>query len=591
MAGKKRQIIAYGAKIILAFATMLAFAHISHFGITGIDFLLPCVFALCLIVYIKAGSIVLSKDKWKAKTGIISLVLGFICGIAATVGSCIDMETRTFTSFSAIDIFCMIILIPFFAAAFVILFFSSDVHTLTQEHEIKKGSCYKRFFIYMAVMLICWLPYYLTYFPGGVGNDDFECARMCLGIIPWTNHNPIFYIFLMNLFFKVTGYNLTASFGIMAFIQMLMLSATLGLLLIWLYRKNISGVFLLVSLAFFSLHPIVAIYSIYVTKDIMFSCVVILETLFLLDLSTLLYRKDDTDIPKKIWVILGILSLLTIITRNNGIFMIAFLAVGTVISAKKFRKELIITFLAVFLLNGIYKGPVWKMCGVSKQSFAESASIPLSQVAYTICNDGKITGEDRVYLEELMPFDKVKEEYEPGYTDSYKFSDSFDKELLDSDPGKFMKTWLHLLPGNFKDYVEVYLMQTSGYWHYGITNTVATQGVEENELGIEGHDLIDKTMGFSLDGLMTELILVARKLPVLCMLSQMAIEILAVILAVINCVRKNRKAAVIAFVPLLALWISVMIATPAYCLFRYLCPIFFMWPMLISAFFANEAME
>ena len=161
---------------------------------------------------------------------------------------------------------------------------------------------------------------------------------MCLGIIPWTNHNPIFYIFLMNLFFKVTGYNLTASFGIMAFIQMLMLSATLGLLLIWLYRKNISGVFLLVSLAFFSLHPIVAIYSIYVTKDIMFSCVVILETLFLLDLSTLLYRKDDTDIPKKIWVILGILSLLTIITRNNGIFMIAFLAVGTVISAKKFRK-------------------------------------------------------------------------------------------------------------------------------------------------------------------------------------------------------------------------------------------------------------
>lgn len=601
MKEKKRRVFTIIFEIVLAFAAALSLGQISHYGITGIDYLLPCMFALCLIVFNKAEKVLVKAKNESAKensdlpktgaTFVWSGILGTICSVAAVVGSHIDMDVRVFSPMSFADAVYAVFLIPFFAAVLLLLFFSSGVLTLTREDDEAEVTGFKfyrkHFFLYVIIMFVCWLPYYLTYFPGGIGNDDFECTRMCLGLIPWTNHNPVFYVFLMKLFIKIAAGNLTMAFGIMSFLQMIAFAVVLSLSLIWLTRRKTKIWFVYAALCFFALHPIVAIYSIYVTKDVMFACVVILLTLFLLDFCDAINVRDIKKLPAKRWVQLGILSLLTIITRNNGTLIVFLLAVFMVATLKRFRKELLLVFATVFLINGLYKGPVWKLCGIEKQSFAESASIPLSQVAYTICNDGVIEGEDREYLEKLMPFDRVKEEYQPGYTDSYKFSEYFDKELLDSDPMQFLKTWAHLLPNNFGDYVEIYLMQTSGYWDYGISNTVATQGVQYNDLGIVGIDCIEKVLGFSIEGITTELILVARKLPVLCLLSQMAIEILAVILVTINLWRKNRKHLILPMIPLLALWVTIMIATPAHCLFRYMCPIFFMWPLLFCLFFSK----
>ena len=598
---KKCRVFTIAVEIALAFMATLSFGQISHFGITGIDLLLPCVFALCLIMFVKTEKLLakVKEERQEEKTThkiaqvtiIWSAVISSICSAAAVVGSHIDMEARVFMPLSVADVIYMVFLMPFFFSVLFLLFFSSDACNLTDEVEGSELAGFKayrkRFLVYALVMLTCWMPYYLTCFPGGIGNDDFECARMCLGLIPWSNHHPVFYVFLMNIFVKFSAGNLVMAFGIMSFLQMLVLSAVLSLCLVWITRKKTKKWFVYAALCFFSLHPIVAMYSIYVTKDVIFACVVVLLTLFLFDFCESIKKNDAQKIPIKRWVELGVLSVLTVITRNNGTLVIFLFAFYMLVTVKKYRKEVFFVFVAVFLINGLYKGPIWKLCGIEKQSFAESASIPLSQVAYTICNDGKIEGEDRAYLEKLMPFDKVKEEYIPGYTDSYKFSEYFDKELLDSEPMKFIKTWAHLLPGNFGDYVEVYLMQTSGYWDYGISNTVATQGVQPNDIGVVGTDCIEKVLGFSIEGIITELMLVARKLPVLCLLSQMAIEFLAVILVTINLWRKNKRHLIPSMIPMISLWITIMVATPAHCLFRYMCPVFFMWPLLFCLFFSK----
>lgn len=587
MTDKGKKAILYAVMLLLSLADTIALAQISHFGITGIDFLLPCVFALCIIMFNKTVSVYNGTMK---RDRIFSTVLALIASVCAVTGSHIDMEARVFNSLSVADFAYMLFLIPFFGSVFLLLVFSQDAITLkADDGVVTKKSLIRCFIICMAVMLVCWLPYYLSYFPGGIGNDDFECANMCLGNIPWTNHNPIFYIFLMNVCIKLTAPNITAAFAIMSTVQMLMFAATLSLTLCFMYRKGLRRCYIACSLGFFALHPFVAMYSIYVTKDVMFACVVIVLTLYLMDLVPTLFDENNRyGKSVKCWVVLGLLAAFSIITRNNGTVMMVILALAMLIALKKYRKQVFITFAVVLILNGIYKGPVWKALDIQKQSFAESAAIPLSQVAYTICMDGEITGKDREYLEKLMPFDKVKEEFEPGYTDSYKFSSSFDKAMLDDDPGSFMITWLHLLPRNFGDYVEAYLIQTCGYWHYGISNTVATEGVMSNDLGIVGHDFIEKLTGYSLQPLLSKLMLVGRKLPVLCLLSQMAIETLGLILLTFGLYRKDRKPLIMAFVPLMALWVSIMIATPAHCLFRYLCPVFFLWPVTVGAFYDKK---
>ena len=593
--------IKYLILIVLSLLTTISLAMVSHIGITGFDLVLPCVFALAILVYSKAANLFIDinegkmllnkKDFWG------SVIFGLIVSLAAVVGSHIDMDIRVFTSLGLTDCVYEVFLFIFFTSVFRLLFFSLDDSKLNKLAEagcgedvsrISRKQIVKSVLIYAVVLIICWLPYYLTYFPGGIGNDDFECIEMCLGYRGWTNHNPVLYIATLNFFIKITaafGGGLTAALGIMATLQMIMFAVTIAFIVVWMNVKGISKSIRYISLGFYALHPIMAMYSIYLTKDIIFACVFSLLTLFLLDFIPYIFKCSEKNekVAGFYFVILGVLSLFTILTRNNGTFIVAGLALILIVIFRKYWKQILLTFAVVFVVNAIYKGPVWSALGIEKQSFAESASIPLSQVAYTIYTDGEIEGDNKEFLERLMPFDKVKEEFEPGFTDSYKFSESFDKQMLDDNPGEFMKVWFKLLPHNFGRYVEAYLMQTSGYWKYGVSNTVATAGVQPNDLGIEGFDIIDNVTGISLSGILEALVLVARKLPVLCLLSQMGVQILAVLVVLYKYFCRGKGIHAIALMPLVILWISVMIATPAHCLFRYMFPFFMLWPIIIFA--------
>lgn len=592
MEQKKKNTKKYIAVIGLSFLTTIAIAVISGYGITGIELLLPCVFALCIIVYLFAIK-KYSKNDLK-----YTVPIGVILAVASTVGAHIDMDERTFSSMGIKDFALCIFLIPFFMAVIQLLFFSSDVCIEKSKSAGVEKTAKSEFVTHILLMFVCWCPYYLTYYPGGIGKDDFESVQMCEGMIPLTNHHPVAFTGIIKFFLTIIPtrrqpevwsdiviIDRTAPFAVMTFVQMVICAIVYALIIKWLRHRGMSKTIGMCIAFAFALHPIVAMYSIYITKDVPFSWIIILLVLFLYDL----IKKEKPT--WKDYTTLGVLSFLAIILRNNGTLVIVVLAVVMAVCIRKNAKWLILTFAIVLALNGLYKGPVWNALGVEKQSFVESASIPLSQIAYTIQQDGVIDDEDRAYLESIMPFDKVKADYLPGYTDSYKFAEDFNTQIVDDNPAKLMKVWWHMLPDNFGKYVEVYLMQTSGYWCYGVSNTVATAGTQDNNLAIRGLDHINNVFGVSIEPLLAELVLVARKLPLLCMLSQMAIEFLAVIMVLCNYIRRKEKIKIIAIVPLIVLWISVMIASPAHCLFRYMCPVFFLWPILIWEFFVKEKVK
>ena len=131
-------------------------------------------------------------------------------------------------------------------------------------------------------------------------------------------------------------------------------------------------------------------------------------------------------------------------------------------------------------------------------------------------------------------------------------------------------------------------MQTVGYWHYGETNSVCTQGCTENELGVEQFDVIEKVTGISLEPIFEKLVLAGRKAPVICMLGSMAMQILMVFLLMLQYVRRKNAALAVWLIPLVILWGTIMVATPAFCLLRYLFPIFLLWPFMIGEFFKEN---
>lgn len=262
------------------------------------------------------------------------------------------------------------------------------------------------------------------------------------------------------------------------------------------------------------------------------------------------------------------------------------MAVIFLILYRRYRKQILLVFVCVIGLFGIWQGPVFKGLGIEKQSFAEAASVPLQQVGYVLWEGKEFSKEDMAFLEKLMPIEKVKEVYQPGFTDPYKFNEEFDDEFLNENVGEFMTVWTHGLQPYFGEYVKAYLHQTLGYWYYGATNTVCTQGCTENTLGVEQIDVIDNLTGFSLEPIVEKAMLAGRKAPIVCALGSMAMQMLMVFLLMIQYARDGRMKKCIYLLPLVILWGTIMIATPAFCLLRYLFPIFLLWPFMIAEFFA-----
>lgn len=586
----------------LAYATGLALAMVHGYRITAIEVIVPCLMALAAVVYYKAVSfwqIVNKRDK------IMSAIVGFVFALTEVLGSKIDHDERLFVDFGLMDVAIYPFLGLFFSACVLLLFgFQDKWSNLGNNNEIEKqtkeGTAVKSnkliswitahpFLTLWLLNIIAYLPYYLTFFPGNCGKDTWESVHMILGDIPWTNHHPVLFTGLLMVVIKATGFlPLTASVGVFSFLQMVSLAAVLAYMTVRICKTRVVWPVKVLTVLMCAFHPFMGMYSIYLTKDVIFAEIMVLLCLKIYDV----VKGNGEAFGRPLECVkLAVLFLLSTMLRNNGIYIAVVMAVIFLLLYKRFWKQILIVFVCVIGLFRIWYGPVFTAIGIEKQSFAEAASVPLQQVGYVLWEDKEFNVEDMAFLETLMPVEKVKEVYEPGYTDPYKFDEEFDDEFLNENVGEFLKVWSHGLTKFLPEYIEAYLHQTVGYWHYGETNSVCTQGITENTLGVEQIDVIDTITGISLEPIFEKMVLAGRKAPIVCVLGSMAMQMFMVLLLILQYVRSGNAKQGIYLIPLVILWATIMVATPAFCLLRYLFPVFLLWPLLIAEFFAADGTE
>ena len=602
----------------LSYMTGLALAMTHEYGVTGIEVLLPCLMVLAAVVYYRGASLcekAFGKNeqemgnacvsKWDVK---VSCLVGFIFALTVVVGNRVDFYDNEFHSLPLTHILLYPFMGMFFSAAVMILFafrdkwstsgaLGCDKENIADQSSVISHKKPNRFVAWIKthpflalwmLNVICYLPYYLTFFPGNCGNDTWLSLSMITGDAPWTNHHPILFTGAMMVVVKATAFmsSLTASLGVFTFIQMVSLAASLAYLGNRICKMKVVWPCKAFAVLMFALHPFVGMYSIYVTKDVYFSEIMIFLCLKIYDV--IRNKGEDLKSPKEC-VKLAVLFLLSCMLRNNGMYISILMAVIFLILYRKYWKQILIIFVCVIGLFKVWQGPVFKSLDIDKQSFAEAASVPLQQIGYVLWEGEEFSEEDMAFLEELMPVEKVKEVYQPGFTDPYKFDEAFNDDFLNDNVGEFLKVWSHGLVPYFGEYVVAYLHQTLGYWHFGATNTVCTQGCTDNIWGIAQIDVIENTVGISLEPIFEKAVLAGRKAPILCVLGSMAMQMWMVCLLILQYVRSGRKQNGIWLIPLVILWGTIMVATPAFCLLRYLYTIFLLWPFMVAEFFADKA--
>lgn len=347
---------------------------------------------------------------------------------------------------------------------------------------------FKRVLLIGCVLLLFWLPYYISCFPGAFSSDTVGELRQHFGTGKISNHHPIMHQLLLRFAVKaglvLGGYNTGAA--IYSSLQMIAGALIFAYCIEYLRSKGVSRKGLGGIFVFYALFTIIIFYSFTLDKDTVFSYTMVIMIILLIkeingDFITGKFRK----VISLSAIILVCFLFCTL--RNNGYyaFVLGFLAVF-LLNIRKDGKRLAVIGLSTILLVSCYNYVLFDIIGVSKSSTAEKAAIPIQTITRVVKYDEPdLDSEEFRTLSEIFPdYDLLVENYLKSNIDSRKTLPIFDADTFDQNPSRYLKCWLKLGVKHPVTYLEAVLFHIQEYFSFNEHPSV-TSTIYPNEFGIE----------------------------------------------------------------------------------------------------------
>lgn len=447
------------------------------------------------------------------------------------------------------------------------------------EAKVIKKFTFKRkinvFLIASLIIFICWLPYFLIYYPGFFTNDSIAELNMIVNNFSTiSDHHTVIHLLFMaipyNLGMALFNNSIIAA-SLITITQMVIMSLIFGKFIDFLYKRGVNKYILLAVLLYFAIIPVHAFYSISNWKDIIFSGLVLLLTM---ELVKLLEKKKITFRNSYTFIIV---SILTVFFRNNAIYMYIILAFATLIVFRKQIKIVSIMLLTVFAVYFIIKGPVYNYFDVKMSSSTEYLAIPLQQIGRMAYKGIDFTEEEEKLINKLIPVDTLRESYNPEIVDSIKFNDEYNAEVFEKNKFEYLKLWASLCFKHFDIATEAYLTSTLGYWYPNIDYWTVVTKIDKNNIDLKDSSLLPSSVKNVTNELAT------KNVPVLNFFWSIGLSIWLIFISfTVSIKRKNIKSLYI-FVPVFGIWLTMMVATPVFAEFRYIYSAFTCLPLLLLA--------
>lgn len=375
----------------------------------------------------------------------------------------------------------------------------------------------RSFFLIWVLIFLCYIPYFLRFYPANITADSMGQILQGLGLTQITNHHPVLHTGIISIAMhigKVVGnYNIGAA--IYSIAQMIIMSGIFSYTIYYMSKRNINIIIRVLTLIFYAIYPVHALYSMTMWKDILFGGVMLLFTINLCELVT---NSENYFKSKKNIMLLILNMILVFLFRNNGIYVIILLLPFVIILLRKYYKKLLVAFSVVILLYITINGPVFKLLNIQKGSTREALSIPLQQFARVTRDHKKtLTEEEKNSIYQFLPVDNLDELYYEKISDRVK--NNFADEAFANNKLEFIKLWIELGIKYPRTYIESFLCNSYGYWypealHWVVSNEVYQSDLEiERKLQLKQSPIIKSSL---LDKMAESTI--SRKIPVICMI-------------------------------------------------------------------------
>lgn len=448
-----------------------------------------------------------------------------------------------------------------------------------KEHRFRPGLFFWIPAVIIAAIDIVVLVF--AFYPGITSPDSAnQIEQIFTGV--YSNHHPVVHTMLIKLCINagmaLFG-NINAGVCTYSVFQIVVLALSFAYVIMTLYQMQITYKVIIPVFLGFAILPYNIFYSFTMWKDVLFGAAM---AAFLTVLLRIMNRIGRSKTPNMI--VLAVSSLGVCLLRSNGWMAFAVtLLISIFVLGRKHVKPLIL-MAVVFIAAMAIRGPLFNAMGIAKPDILESLAVPMQQIARVLSQGEEITEEQRGQISMIADPDMIARKYRWDTVDTFKddIRRTGNVAYIDEHKGELLKLYVEMAKQHPLTFTEAWIDQTKGYWNSGYEFWNWTI-VNENRFGISR---VTKSPAVA-EALETY----ANSFNVIFLL-QPFISIglctwVIVILAAAG-LAGRRKETVLA-IPCIILVITLMIATPISCEFRYAYSLFTAFPVILCGIMNRRA--
>ncbi len=447
-------------------------------------------------------------------------------------------------------------------------------------------------------LFLAWVPVFLAYYPAVMSYDFHRQSQEAMRGFLWFNdYQPMAHTWLIWLFLRVGECLGSYQAGMACFtlFQMLIFAASSAYACVMLYRMSGKKWCALAFALFYGICPLISVHVVCTTKDIMFTALFQVFVCLLLE-RTFFRQGRQRMLFDVLWVLEGIVMMLF---RNNALYAVAVFMVFFIFCVEKGQK-LRVFLMAILLVAGgkfALEGLHVVLGTDGRGSPMEMFNVPVQQFARVgYYQRGGLDEETWGILNRYVP-EEYWDSYNPSLGDAVRWpieSSDVGKAWTD-DYGQLFRDWLTIGLRYPNDYIDAFLVLTSGYWFlddvswaevygYGLeekTGAISTYMSSTSEVLPDG---IPHESKFPVLENLLEKVVSANDFygwPMFSKLFHPAMWCWALLVTAVLCVyMKKRRALMVAWLPIL--YQATMFLGPVVQL-RYVLPVIVAVPLMLGA--------
>lgn len=434
----------------------------------------------------------------------------------------------------------------------------------------------------MLVLTLCWLPYIIIFYPGGLWWDVCTQLWQWKGWFPWTTHHPVFTTIVYGIYI-----DLGQAIG-NANLALFVHNIGLVIMAIWVISYGVTYLYEIskkkwacnILLLFFGILLLWPMNFYCMSKDATYTVGVLMLTISLIQIV-----EQKGNLKRSQWIFLTVGVILIDLCRKNGIVLLLVIVVFLVFRywKKTALKKFLICFWGVIIGCGLASRIACGVYDVGEGSVREILSVPLQQTArYMTYYGDDVTSEEREILEKYIDIDVLAGLYDPQMSDDVKFLFKEDADL--GDVLDYAKAWFSMGIRHPKCYIKATWDNVCGY----INPFVPLYKSDYAQFDINGVDSYIKDFNLYQNATFQEGREILRsfankvsELPVIRLLFRTGIYIWIWIGLIAIICRKKKREMLLPTIPGCITWLVCLIS-PVNAYFRYILPMAVSMPILLT---------